>query len=190
MTKLIPNEIACKIPGVQIVMNLPIFRTDKVEETKTIEATSSYGLTADKTFQDGKTYYVEEGYSDETLNYVEAEDIVVGEKIPSNTYYEKTDTPEIPNASVATIYECYTDGKWVDKIPTPDGGFRLKNHEHPIEIIRTQIITYSDNGSTRSATEKTHGLGLWAQRETIKYVPIHQRVNADKYGESAGMFRL
>ena len=190
MTKLIPNEIACKIPGVQIVMNLPIFRTDKVESTETIPAQESYGLTADKTFQEDKTYYVEEGYSDETLSYVEADDIVVGDPIPANKYYEKTETAEISGASISTIYECYTDGKWVDSIKTPDGGVIMKNREHPIEIIKTQIISYSDNGVTRTVTEKTHGYGLWGQRESIKYVPIHQRVNADKYGESPGMFRL
>ena len=190
MTKLIPNEIACKIPGVQIVMNLPIFRTDKIEETKDIEGTESYGLTADKTFQEGKTYYVEEGYSDETVSYVEAQNIEVGKPIPSNTYYEKTDTPAITGANVSTIYECYTDGKWVDQITTPDGGYRLKNREHPIEIIRTQVITYTNNGATRTSTVKSHAYGLWAQRETLNYVPIHQRVGADKYGESAGMFRL
>ena len=190
MTKLLPNEIACKIPGVQVVMNVPIYKTDKIEETKDIPAVSSYGLTADATFQSGKTYYIEEGYSDETLSYVEAQDIEVGAKIPSNTYYEKTDTEAITGAQVTTIYECLTDGKWVDQIKMPDGGIRLKNREHPIEIIRTQIITYEKDGSTRTATEKTHGKGLWALRESIKYVPIHQRISADKYGESAGMFRM
>lgn len=190
MTKLIPNEIACKIPGVQIIMNLPIFRTDQIAETKDIEGTESYGLTADKTFQEGKTYYVEEGYNDDNLQYVEAQNIEIGKPIPSNTYFEKTSTETISGASVTTIYECYTDGKWVDKISTPDGGYRLKNREHPIEIVRTQIITYSDSAGDHTTTEKTHGLGLWSQRTDIKYVPIHQRVNADKYGESAGMFRL
>ena len=190
MTKLIPNEIACKIPGVQIVMNLPIFRVEKVETTGDIEATNTYGLTADKTFQDGKTYYIEEGYSDETINYVEAQDITVGDPIPANTYYEQTSEAAIQGANITTLYECYTDGKWVDQIKTPDGGFRLKNREHPIEIVRTQIVNYTSNGSNRTLTEKTHAYGLWAQRENLTYVPIHQRVSADKLGESAGMFRL
>ncbi len=190
MTKLIPNEIACKIPGVQIVMNLPIYRSHKVDTTGDIEAVDSYGLTADKTFQEGKTYYLEQGYSDESTTYVEAEDIVIGDPIPANTYYEKLSETAISGANITTIYECYTDGKWVDQISTPDGGFRLKNREHPIEIICTKIINYTVNGASSTITEKTHAYGLWAQRESLNYVPIHQRVGADKNGESAGMFRL
>ena len=189
MTKLLPNEIACKIPGVTVVMNLPVFRTDKIETTEDIPSVASYGLTADKTFQDGKTYYVETGYSDETLGY-EAAEVTVGEKVPPNTYFEKTDSEAIPGASVSTIYESYTDGKWTDTFKMPDGGFKHKNREHPIEIVRTKIISYTSNGATRTLTEKSHGFGLWAQKENIDYVPIHQRINADKYGESPGMFRM
>lgn len=192
MTKLLPNEIACKIPGVEITMPLPVFRIDKIDTTETIPEVERYCITADETFQDGKTYYVEDFSAPHAEPvYKEADDVVVGEKIPNTAkYYEKDDIPEIPDANVSTIYECYTDGMWVDNIPTPEGGRRPVLRAHPIEIIRTKIVNYSDNGSVRTQTEKSHALGLWSQRETLKYVPIFRRVNADAFDESPGMFRL
>lgn len=189
MTKLLPNEIACKIPGVTIVQMLPACMMDQIVETIDIPAKTSYGYTADKTFQEGKTYFIEKGYSDETLSY-EAAEVTVGDKIPPFTYFEETSTEAITGAQSTTIYECYTDGKWVDTFKTPDGGYKHKNREHPIEIIRTQCITYTKDGKTRSMTIKSHGEDLWSNRETAKYVPIHQRIHADKYGESGGVFRM
>jgi hypothetical protein len=188
MTKLLPNEIACKIPGVQIVMTLPVFRTSKIEETIDIPAKTSYGLTGDKTFQEGKTYYTEEGYRDSDLTYKEAE-VVVGDPVPANTYYEETSTEAISGAQCSTIYESYTDGVWVDTIKLPDGGHRLKSREHAIEIIRTQIFTYEQNGKTYTDSTKYHALGLWSNRETLKYIPIHLRLDSDVYGESPRLFR-
>ena len=188
MTKLLPNEIACKIPGVQIVMNLPALRISRIEETIDIPAKTSYGLTGDKTFQEGKTYYTEEGYSDSNLTYKEAE-VKVGDPVPANTYYEETSTEAISGVKCVTIFECYTDGVWVDTIRLPDGGHRLKSREHAIEVIRTQIYAYEQNGKTYQDTVKSHALGLWSKRETLKYIPIHLRLDSDIYGESPRLFR-
>ena len=183
MTKLIPNEIAQKIPGVTITNPLMPFISETVTETVNLEGASEYAVTPDKLFVQGKEYYIEDGFNrfEPKFRKATAEDgIVVGATIPFSTFYEKHNKETISGSAEST-YMCYTNGMWVDN--DPKYGYKLR--EHAIEIIRTSVIT---SGASKY-TINEHAYGVWSKRKSLTYVPIFQRLESDDYNESARMFR-
>lgn len=185
MTKVFPNEIACKIPGVTPVLNFVPYQSDMRNKTETVEE-EKYVLTTDMAFGPGE-YYKRDG-SDYVLAKAGTEeevaagtaDYVVGAEIPANTYYTKmTESKEVVTT---TIYDRYTTGKVV-KLDTENG--YPKTIEIPIEIVKTTVVASGPD----QMTTREHTLALWADRETAVYVPYCDRLESDDFRESGRIFR-
>ena len=177
MTKMFPNEIPVFIPGVKVTMPLLPCEQEVIEESRTVPASTRYTLTGDKVFQEGRDYYtLDEGTVD---SYTKAEDIVVGEPVPKETYYEKIEE-EGYTVQTKTIYDRYTEGWWVDQV-----NGEPVNREHPVEINRT--VTFTQGNTQRIVRE--HALALWSNRHNAQYVSTAIRLDSNKLNESGRIFR-
>lgn len=185
MNKFLPNEIACGFPGAKSVNIIQPYQQQVVATKATLPAKDIYTPTADVTFDTSKTYYVRDGGGEGTeespFTYKETTDAEFKKYI---VYYEKT-TTEAKTLDATIVYERYTDGMWVDMIPDNHGGAYPEMREHKNEIFRTTTYIDGDN----SFITRDHALDYWANRETAKYIPACRRLESDKYGESARMFR-
>jgi len=182
MMKIYPDEIAGIIPGVKPVMNLLPCDQEITKTTTEIPASTEYAITADRVFKSGKTYYeLKMGAGSETV-YVEAT-VTVGAKVPDDHYFEKY-TVEAATVETTVVYERYHTGKYPVKFA--DGC--VKNVEHPVEIRKT--ITGDKTVGTVKTTivSRWHALGIWAQRASLEYVPLCERMEQNGVGESARIF--
>lgn len=192
MTKLFPEEVAFKIPGVTPVMSFSPWDSDMETSTETAESKTEYQLTSDVMFQDGKTYYKMIKNLTETVAAVAgtaeevesgAADYTVGATIPEGKYYEAV-TVAGGETTTTTLYERYSDGTIVEF--EKDSGYPRRVNTK-IEIVKTIIVT--SNGGSKQRTTKYHAWDYWDKRKTASYVPLCIRLNSNDLNESARMFR-
>lgn len=192
MTKLFPEEVAFKIPGVTPIMSFAPWDSDMETSTETAESKTEYQLTSDVTFQDGKTYYKMIKNLTETVAAVAgtaaeiasgAADYTVGAPVPEGKYFEAV-TVAGGETTTTVLYERYSDGTVVEF--EKDSGYPRRVNTK-IEIVKTVIVTR--DGGTKQRTTKYHAWDFWDKRKTATYVPLCIRLNSNDLNESARMFR-
>jgi hypothetical protein len=192
MTKLFPDEVAFKIPGVMPVMSFSPWDSEMNVSKEDVEARTETQLTQDTVFQDGKTYYKPFKNLTEflpatagTAEQVAAgeADYTVGETVPDGRFYEQVSIPGC-EVTTTTLWERYTDGTKVEFDPGTNYPRRVTTK---IEIVKTIIVT--SEGGTKQRTTKYHAWDFWDKRKTATYVPLCIRLNSNDLNESARMFR-